>query len=140
MLTLKTGSGGNRMRNVEKTMKGKTFIRNHIEKKLPPPTAARVWDRAHLELEMIYSSYRNIPPKVATHTDNFIFPAAAIYRALKKHAPEYAYEIMKTSMMEQSQKKGGVTCKDVKDPGLYKIFSEFMATGEQKDVWARIRL
>ena len=110
------------MRNVEKTMKGKVFIRNHIEKKLLSPTADRVWDRAYLELEMIYSSYRDVPKKVAAHTDNFIFPAAAIYRALKKYAPEHAYEIMKTSMMEQSQKKGKSLAKMAKIPGFTRFF------------------
>ena len=76
------------MRNVEKTMKGKVFIRNHIEKKLPSPTAARVWDRAYLELEIIYSSYRDVPEKVATHTDNFIFPAAVGYDWLDRNGDQ----------------------------------------------------
>lgn len=110
------------MRNVEKTMKGKKFIKEFIERRLEPEVAAKVWDIAHLELEKIYSAYRDVPKKVATHTDSFIFPAAAIYRALKKYAPEEAYEIMKVSMMGRAKKSGESLARMSKVPGFTRFF------------------
>ncbi len=109
-------------RNAEKTLKGKNFIRQEIERRLPPATSKKVWDYAHISLERIYGSYRDVPPKVATHTDGFIFPAAAIYFALKKYAPDEAYDIMKTTMKKKSEQSGQSLAKMAKIPGFTAFF------------------
>ncbi len=109
-------------RNAEKTLKGKTFIKQVIERRLSPAVSRRVWDYAHIRLEQIYGSYREVPPKVATHTDGFIFPAAAIYLALKKYAPDEAYDIMKTTMKEKSEQSGKSLAKMARIPGFTRFF------------------
>ncbi len=109
-------------RNAEKTLKDKKFIKQEIEKRLDPRTAQMVWDNAHIRLEHFYGSYRDVPKKVAMHTDGFIFPAAAIYLALKKYAPDKAYDIMKTTMKEKSEQSGRSLAKMAKIPGFTKFF------------------
>jgi len=43
----------------------------------------------------MYADHTDLPKCVAMHTDNYIFPAAAIYLAMKETAPEIAYDVMK---------------------------------------------
>lgn len=76
-----------------------------------PPTAARVWDRAHLELETIYSSYRAVPKKVADHTDNFIFPALSS-RGQKRSEPVMNAVILRWNLSKDNYAEhGGYTMK-----------------------------
>ncbi|MCR5651032.1 MAG: L-2-amino-thiazoline-4-carboxylic acid hydrolase [Lachnospiraceae bacterium] len=109
-------------RNVEKTLKGKKFIKQEIEKCLDPETAQEVWDNAHTRLGQFYGLYKDVPKKVAMHTDGFIFPAAAIYLALKEYAPDKAYEIMKTTMKKKSERSGRSLAKMAKIPGFTRFF------------------
>ena len=109
-------------RNVEKTLKGKRFIKQAIERRLPPEVSRKVWDNAHYRLEHIYGSYPDVPPKVATHTDGFIFPAAAIYFALKEYVPDEAYDIMKTIMKKKSEQSGKSLAKMARIPGFTRFF------------------
>ncbi len=109
-------------RNVEKTLKGKSFIKQEIERRLPPEVSRKVWDNAHNRLEHIYGSYPDVPPKVATHTDGFIFPAAAIYFALKEYAPDEAYDIMKSTMKKKSEQSGRSLAKMARIPGFTRFF------------------
>ena len=109
-------------RNAEKTLKGKKFIKQEIERQLPSSISQKVWDEAHIGLEEIYRSYTDIPGKVATHTDDFIFPAAAIYLALKKYAPNEAYGIMKKTMKEKSEQSGRSLAKMARIPGFTRFF------------------
>ena len=94
------------MRNIKKTMESKKAIKAFIDERLSETDARKVWDMAHINLEKIYSAYRDVPKKVAVHTDDFIFPAVAIYRALKKYAPDEAYDVLKDSMRQISQERG----------------------------------
>ena len=54
----------------------------------------------------MYKEHQDLPKGVASHTDNFIFPAAAIYLSLKEYAPDEAYDIMRVTMKEKSSKTG----------------------------------
>jgi hypothetical protein len=59
---------------------------------------------------------------VDTHTDGFIFPAAAIYFALKEYAPDEAYDIMKTTMKKKSEQSGKSLAKMARIPGFTRFF------------------
>ncbi len=109
-------------KDAEKVLKGKAFIKQEIDRRLSPSLSKKVWDNACMRLEHIYGSYRDIPKKVASHTDGFIFPAVAIYSALKKYAPDEAYDIMKTTMKEKSEQTGRSLAKMAKVPGFTKFF------------------
>ncbi len=109
-------------RSAEKTLMGKKFIKQEIDKRLSPALSKKVWDNARIRLEQFYGSYKDLPKKVATHTDGFIFPAAAIYLALKKYAPDEAYDIMKTTMREKSKRSGESLAKMARIPGFTGFF------------------
>ncbi len=108
-----------KMRNVNRALKKHLFIRQEIDRRIQPRIAATIWDRAHIDLERIYSIYRNVPKKVSTHTDSVIFPTVAIYRALKKYAPEEAYGIMKEAMAKKTSK----SCKCIAKMSAIPIFT-----------------
>lgn len=110
------------MRNIKKTMESKKSIKEVIDERLSEADAKRVWDRAYINLERIYSAYRDVPKKVAVHTDRFIFPAVAIYQALKKYAPDKAYDIIKDSMRRISENRGRSLAKMTSIAGFRKFF------------------
>ncbi len=93
------------MRNVNRALKRQLFIKQEIDRRIQPRIAATIWDRAHIDLERIYSIYRDVPKKVSIHTDSIIFPTIAIYRALKKYAPDEAYGIMKEALAKKPSKR-----------------------------------
>ena len=110
------------MRNAQKTMKGKTFIKAEIDERLPADVSNRVWNEAEKKLWKLFEDHPDLPGEVAAHTDSFIFPAAAIYLSLKKEAPEQAYEILRVSMKERSIKMGQSLARMTSIPGFKSLF------------------
>lgn len=110
------------MRNTEKTMKSKKVLKREIDRRFSPAESEKIWKKAHFNLEKIYSSYRDVPKKVADHTDQYIFPAVAVYKALKEYAPDDAYDVIKQSMKEISEKRGRKLAKLMKIPGFARLF------------------
>lgn len=92
------------MRSVNRALKRQIHIKQEIDRLIQPRIAATIWDRAHIDLERIYSVYRDVPRRVSKHTDSIIFPTVAIYRALKKYTPEEAYGIMKEAMAKRPRR------------------------------------
>ena len=86
------------MTKAEKILESKTFLKNEIEKEIPGNKSARVWQMSKEKLDAIFTKYGELSKGVAAHTDNFIFPSAAIYLSLKEEAPDKAFEIMKNTM------------------------------------------
>ena len=105
-----------------KTMKGKRFIREEIFRRLSPEMSTRVWSDATARLAQMFEDHPDLPKGVAAHTDNFIFPAAAIYLSLKETAPDEAYDILKVTMKERSTKMGCSIAKMTKIPGFKSFF------------------
>ncbi len=110
------------LRNIDKTMKSKKVIKQEIENRLSAADAEKVWKKAYMNLDRIYSAYRDVPEKVAVHTDSFIFPAVAIYKALKEFAPDEAYDVIKESMRQISEKRGRSYARMTKIPGFKRFF------------------
>lgn len=106
------------MRNVNRALKRQLFVKQEIDRRIQPRIAATIWDRAHIDLERIYSIYRDVPKKVSVHTDSIIFPTIAIYRALKKYAPDEAYGIMKEALAKKSSKSSKCLTRMTVIPGL----------------------
>ena len=55
-------------------------------------------------------------------SDSFIFPAAAIYLAIKEKEPDMAYEVMKKVMSERSDKVGYSLARCCRIPGFRAFF------------------
>ncbi len=68
------------------------------------------------------AEHQDLPKGVTMHTDSFIFPAAAIYLAMKAMDPNMAYDVMKKTMAEKSTKKGQSIAKWCRIPGFRKFF------------------
>ncbi len=107
-------------------MESKKVIRAVINERLQEADAKKVWDRACINLERIYSAYRDVPKKVAVHTDGFIFPAVAIYQALKKYAPDEAYDVIKDSMRRISEERGRSLARMTRIPIFARFFLKML--------------
>ncbi len=105
-----------------KTMRGKKIFKDEIIKRLSSTEGKRIWVDAHKRLYRMYADHQDLPKGVATHTDGFIFPAAAIYLAMKEADPDMAYDVMKKIMAEKSTKTGQKIAKCCKIPGFRKSF------------------
>ena len=105
-----------------KTMKSKKVFRDEITARLSSTECKKIWHDAHRRLYRMYADHQDLPKGVAMHTDVFIFPAAAIYLAMKEADPDMAYDVMKKIMVEKSTKTGQKIAKCCKIPGFRKFF------------------
>ena len=105
-----------------KTMKGKKAFMVEITQRLSSSECEKIWRDAHKRLYKMYAEHLDLPKGVAMHTDSFIFPAAAIYLAMKAMDPNMAYDIMKKIMAEKSTKTGQAIAKWCRIPGFRKFF------------------
>lgn len=105
-----------------KTMRGKKIFKDEIIKRLSSTEGKRIWVDAHRRLYRMYADHHDLPKGVAMHTDVFIFPAAAIYLAMKEVDSDMAYDVMTKIMAEKSTKTGQKIAKCCKIPGFKKFF------------------
>lgn len=124
---------GEKMSYVEKVMKGKRIFKNKMDEVLSREDSDKAWRDAYRRLEEIYVMYPNLPKGVRAHTDSFIFPAAAIYLAIKEVAPDKAFEIMRVVMKEKTEKIGRILSKMMKIPGFKRFFLKMWDTMSHKN-------
>ena len=105
-----------------KTMKGKKAFKDEITARLSFAECEKIWHDAHKRLYRMYADHQDLPKGIAIHTDGFIFPAAAIYLAMKEIDPDIAYDVMKKIMAEKSTKTGQTIAKWCRIPGFSKFF------------------
>ena len=85
------------MKTAKQIMKGKRFIKDEMDRQFSKTVSDEMWHSAETKLSKFMEQYAGIPKGVHAHTDNYIFPAAAIYLAVKERATEKtAYEIIET--------------------------------------------
>lgn len=105
-----------------RTLKGKEIFKEEIAKRISVPKCNKIWRDAHKRLYKMYAGHRDLPKGVSMHTDSFIFPAAAVYLAMKEVDSVMAYDVMKKIMAEKSAKTGKMIAKCCRIPGFRKIF------------------
>jgi hypothetical protein len=105
-----------------KTMKDKKAFKDEITERLSQAECENIWRDAHKRLYKMYAEHLDLPKGVAMHTDSFIFPAAAIYLAMKEVDKDMAYDVMKKIMAEKSTKTGQNIAKLCKIPGFKRFF------------------
>lgn len=110
------------MKKTEKTMKGKRAFKEKMDERLPKADSDKAWKNAYEKLDKIYLEYADLQKGVSAHTDDFIFPAAAIYLAIKEVAPDKAFEIMRDVMRERTEKIGKMLGKMTVIPGFKSFF------------------
>ena len=105
-----------------KVMKSKESFKNEMARSFSSSDVEKIWTDAEVRLFEMYAAHTDLPKDVSAHTDNFIFPAAAIYLAMKQVDEKAAYEIMKKVMAEKSDKMGRMLSKCCHIPGFKKFF------------------
>jgi hypothetical protein len=105
-----------------KTMKEKEAFKGEITKRLSSSECEKIWRDAHKRLYKMYAEHQDLPKGVTMHTDSFIFPAAAIYLAMKAVDPDMAYDVMKKIMAEKSTKTGRSIARWCRIPGFRFFF------------------
>ena len=86
-------------KKVNKIIKQKLNYKKELQNRLPEETCNKIWEKIHQRLTSYYEEYKDLPKRIASHTDTFIFPAAAIYLSIKEYAPDQAFHIMEKMMI-----------------------------------------
>ena len=105
-----------------KVLKSKESFKAEMAKRFSSSDIEKIWADAEKRLFDMYAEHTDLSKGVSSHTDNFIFPAAAIYLAMKGIDKDAAYEIMKKVMAEKSDKFGKTLAKWCHIPGFKKFF------------------
>lgn len=105
-----------------KVLKSKESFKAEMAKRFSSSDIEKIWADVKKRLFDMYARHTDLPKGVSAHTDNFIFPAAAIYLSMKEIDKDVAYEIMKKVMAEKSDKFGKTLAKCCHIPGFKKFF------------------
>ena len=109
------------MKTAKQIMEGKLSIKEKIDKQFP--NSDELWQKAEARLNGIMAKYPDLPKGVHMHTDNYIFPSAAIYLTLKEvTSQEKAYDVIENSAIEHSTETGRKIAKMMKLPGMKSFF------------------
>ena len=111
------------MTAAEKIMKKKEFIKHESDRQLPKAQSYKLWRKAAAEFDKILARYADLPKGIHTHTDNSIFPTAAIYLTFKAAiGEEKAYEIIEKAAAENAGAAGRKLAKLMRIPGMPSMF------------------
>ncbi len=119
-------------KKTRKVLKSKESFKTEMANSFSSSDIEKIWTDAERHLFEMYAGHTDLPEGVRAHTDNFIFPAAAIYLAMKEVDKDAAYEIMKKVMAEKSGKFGKTLAKWCKIPGFKKFFLSMWDTISHK--------
>ena len=89
-----------------KALAAKPHLRAAIAKEFDPEKTDAIWADAYDRLLIMYKDHSDLPKGVARHTDHAIFPAAAIYLAIKNVDETKAFAIMKEQMAIKAKEAG----------------------------------
>ena len=71
------------MATAENILKKKLWSKKEMDANLPKEESNMLWEQVRKRLDGYLQEYADIPKGEHTHTDSYIFPAAAIYLTLK---------------------------------------------------------
>ena len=111
------------MKKAQRIMKSKSFIKDEMDKRLPKVQSDALWQSATDMLAAILEQYVSLPKGIHGHTDNFIFPSAAIYLITKEELGEAAaYQIIEDAAIGLTTDAGKKLAKLLKLPGMRSLF------------------
>ncbi len=111
------------MNQADRIMKRKAFIKAEMDKALPKKQSDELWLKAADRLAEILTRYSALPKGVHTHTDNFIFPSAAVYLTVKEAVgKESAYDIIEKAAVSNTLPMGKKLARLMKIPGMSRLF------------------
>lgn len=107
----------------ERILKQKAFIKAEMDRQLAEAESDRIWKAAAVRLDAVLEHYKSIPKGQRMHTDNFIFPAAAVYLTLKESMDEQkAYDIIEHAAIANCAEMNRRLVKMMKLPGMPSLF------------------
>ena len=111
------------MKSAQKIMKGKASIKKMMDGQLPKEQSDAIWAGAIERLAYILARYEVLPKGVRPHTDNYIFPSAAIYLSAKEVlGQEAAFKLVEDAAILNSRKAGVMLEKLMGVPGMPGLF------------------
>ena len=109
------------VKTAEQIMKGRRFIKGEMDKQFP--NGDELWRKAEDKLGAIMGKHSGIKKGVRMHTDNYIFPSAAIYLTLREATDrESAYAVVENAAIKHSTDAGRKIANLLKLPGMERLF------------------
>ena len=111
------------MRSATEILNKKKDYRAAIEKVLSREDCDRLWRRTAARLNKFLQKYENLPKGVHSHTDESIFPAAALYLSAKEFmSDEEAYNVVEDAAVMMCAKANKALSKAMKLPFMPGLF------------------
>lgn len=111
------------MKTAAQIMKSKQFIKAELDTRVPLKESDALWKKAECRLDEILKQHADIPKGEHIHTDNYIFPSAAIYLTLKEAlGEETAYSVIENAAVKASTEAGRKLANLLILPGMKSLF------------------
>ena len=111
------------MKTAAQIMKKKAAMRAELEKHLPKTEADVLWLQATEQLSAILTRYADLPRAMRFHTEERIFPSAAIYLTAKERLGEKtAFSIVEHAAIELTNQLGKKLARLMRLPGMRSLF------------------
>ena len=111
------------MTSSQKIMKKKSRFKAEIDRRLTKNQSDALWQKATDRLAALLKQYASLPEGVRFHTENKIFPAAAIYLTLKESIgqPE-AFQVMEDATFKTADAAAKKLSALLRLPGMRSLF------------------
>ena len=109
------------MKTAKQIMKSKQPVKDEMDRQFQG--SDDLWQRAESRLGEIMNRYPDLPKGVHMHTDNYIFPSAAIYLTLREvTSQEKAYAVIEQVGIRNSTAIGRKLARLMNLPGMKSLF------------------
>ena len=107
----------------QKIMKKKGRFKAEIDRRLPKAQSDALWQKATDRLASLLEQYTSLSDGVRFHTENKIFPAAAIYLTLKESiGQDDAYRVMENATFKTADAAAKKLKALLRLPGMRSLF------------------
>ena len=107
----------------QKIMKKKGRFKAEIDRRLPKAQSDALWQKATDRLAALLEQYSSLSDGVRFHTENKIFPAAAIYLTLKESiGQDDAYRVMEEATFKTADAAAKKLSALLRLPGMQSLF------------------
>ena len=111
------------MTSSQKIMNKKARFKAEIDRRLPKEQSDALWQKATDRLAALLEQYSSLSDGVRFHTENKIFPAAAIYLTLKESIGQSeAYRVMENATFKTADAAAKKLSALLRLPGMRSLF------------------
>ena len=111
------------MTSSQKIMNKKARFKAEIDSRLPKEQSDALWQKATDRLATLLTQYASLPEGVRFHTENKIFPAAAIYLTLKESiGQDDAYRVIEDATFKTADAAAKKLSALLRLPGMRSLF------------------